>query len=195
MLNKLRKGQVTIFGKSISVLAAILTLAVLSGVGLALLTAYVTISGTATVSQSVILTDCHLTWMYPNPQDNQCTDILENSADYTITAAGGDVRDVGFKVKNQAGTTNALVDFVASLTSGPVGATMGSIATNDVEVKFYKGYNPVTEECDTSGGALTPTDYTLLANSEDWYCARHEFNIAAQPSPPNYVLQIQIIRS
>jgi hypothetical protein len=164
MLNKLRKGQVTIFGKTISVLAAVLTLTLLSGVGLALLTAYITITGTATVGQSVVLTDCQL---YEDGSD-VCTGESHNPevAIFAVDVYGGNTRDVGIKIKNNA-------DIDANF-------DLESTAVSGATISYYGGYNEVDHECDTSGGTIS-NPITIGSGVEQFYCVRYVWNIAANP--------------
>jgi len=162
MLNKIRKGQVTIFGKTISVLAAVLTLALLSGVGLALLTAYVTITGSATVGQSVVLTDCLL---YQNDLD-VCTGEAHNPevASFAVSVFGGNTRDVGIKIKNNADIS---ADF-----------NLQSTAVPDATISYYNGYDDVTHEC---SGTTTSNPITIGSGVEQFYCVRYVWDIASSP--------------
>ena len=195
IMEKLRKGQVTIFGKTISVLVAVLTLVALSGVGLALLTAYVTLTGTATVSQSVVLdtTDpkggCELS-VYPNTTD-LCTGETETTASYTITAYGGDTRDLGLRLKNRASTTAPLKVSVAGTLPG------SALWDSDVKVELWSDYNPSLQTCagtkvgefSTSGSELIPA--SLAAGDGQWLCVKHIWNIAGIPGPYGFTVVVK----
>ena len=76
----------------------------------ALLTNYVTITGLATVEQSVVLEECHLTW--DGQSTDQCTEGTDPDATWSASASGGDTRSVGINLVNSAESTDAIVDFV-----------------------------------------------------------------------------------
>ena len=175
IMNKLRKRQVSILGRSIPIFFIVAVL--MSGTVVALLTVYITISGTAAVAQSVILTDIMTSWM----DDTATSSFTENSGTYDFEAAGGDTQDMGFKVNNQALETDALVDFVPGVTGA---GTLG----NDVTITFYGGFNETTEQC--IGTAITPTDVLLTAGSEQWFCARHEFMLNANPGDYSFTITV-----
>jgi len=162
MLNKLRKGQVTILGKAVPIflLAILLTAGTVS----ALLTAYITITGSATVVQSVILTDCQL---YEGGSD-VCTGESHNPevASFAVTVFGGDIRDVGIKIKN-----NAPIDADFDLMS---------TAVSDATISYYGGYDEINHECDTSGGTIS-NPITLGTGAEQFYCVRYVWDVAASP--------------
>jgi hypothetical protein len=187
MINKLKKGQVTIFGKTISVLTALITLVALSGVGMALLSAYITLTGSATVGQSVVLDTgdptggCHLTYA-GQTQDTCISETCDNtgcSAAFTINVVGGETRDVGLKVKNQA-SVPATFDLLSS-SQDPLYAT-------DVVTTYYSNYNSVGEVC--LGDPIDPESIQLGALGNQWYCVRYVWNIAS--SPATYSITITV---
>jgi hypothetical protein len=187
MLNKLRKGQVTIFGKTISVLAAVLTLALLSGVGLALLTAYVTITGTATVGQSVILSDIESTWQ--TTATTHKTD--DATGDYSFSIYAGGIQAVGIQLDNRAPTTAPLQ--LRVLGTMPTNAVWGT----DVVVKLYPGYDTGTEHCTgdpisvnvENGVPVTVTGGVPTGLS--WLCLEHDFNLAAIPGSYGFTVTLE----
>ncbi len=178
------RGNVRVFGRNVSVL--LLAIALSATAAFALLTNYVSVTGNASVEQSVVIdtTDttggCHLTW--DTESTDQCTGETISSASWTATAAGGETRDVGLRIANK-GDIAAPVDVVASGTV-PVDAAWNA----DVIVQLYSDYNPTTEDCVgetpvgtfiTSGSSLSLSD--LPANSEQWVCIRQTWVINAQP--------------
>ncbi len=162
MLNKLRKGQVTILGKTIPIFILVTLLAI--GTVSALLTVYITITGSATVAQSVVLTDCQL---FESDSD-VCTGESHNPevASFAVSVYGGDTRDIGIQIKN-----NAVIDANFDLTS---------TAVSDATIEYYGGYDTITHECDTSGGTIS-NPITIGSGVEQFYCVRYVWNIAANP--------------
>src|SRR3989304_7921315 len=120
---------------------AVLTLSA-TGV-LALLANYVSITGQATVDQSVVIDTedatggCHLTWA--EQSSDQCTGETAKNASWTAVAEGGDTRDVGIRLANR-GSIDAPVDVVVS-GDVPVDAAWDT----DVVVQLFDDYDPVTE--------------------------------------------------
>ncbi len=160
MLNKLRKGQISILGKSIPVfvIAALL----MSGTVAALLTVYVTITGAADVAQSVVLTDCQL-W---EDGSDTCTGESHDPevATFTISVFGGNTRDVGIEIKN-----NADIDADFDLTS---------TAVPDATITYYDDYDDTGHVC--SGSEVTST-ITIGSGVEQFYCVRYVWDIKATP--------------
>lgn len=147
-MEKLRKGQVTIFGKTISVLAAVLALAALSGVGLALLTAYISITGSATVKQSVLLNAIESTWKYnikdfeEFPQGTPGPILLPS-----FNAVGGDEQDIGIKLSNYAEVEAPVI--IKKEITGPVHPDYVECVDDKVEV--WTGYTPTKFETEGTG--------------------------------------------
>jgi hypothetical protein len=187
MLNKLRKGQVTIFGKSISVLAALLTLAVLSGVGLALLTTYITITGSATVAQSIVIdtsdstSGCHLTWS--GHSTDECTAETPSSATFDISVAAGETRAIGIKIKNQA-----TVDAQFGLTS----TSADPLYASDVAVTYWDNYDSVDETC-IGNEIIDPGNIDITASASNWYCVKYVWKI--ESTSATYPIDITVVPS
>jgi len=193
MLNKIRKGQVTIFGKTISVLAAVLTLALLSGVGLALLTAYVTITGSATVGQSVILSNLDSTWQ-TTATTHKTDDV---TGDYSFTIYAGGIQDVGIQLDNRAPTIAPVkLRVVGTIPTDGVWGT-------DVVVKLYPGYddNPLNtatyqhctgEPIEVSVGNDVPVTITGgVPTGLSWLCLEHDFDPAAVPGDYKFTVTVE----
>jgi hypothetical protein len=164
MINKLKKGQVTIFGKTISVLAAVLALVALSGVGLALLTAYITITGSATVSQSVKLDKFESSWKYAN-EESDPTLPGTSAAWKTSVAVAGDEQDVGFELSNYAEVA-AKVKIESTATCDETGYGAGE----DVVMAIYDGYTPSDDptcvaHLDKTSCELTPSEHCVWTES------------------------------
>ena len=177
------RGNVSIFGKSVPVIA--LAIALSATVGFALLTNYVTVTGMATVQQSVVLKQCHLTW--DGHTDDECDEPGLEGADATwnAQASGGDTRAVGINLNNRAEGTPAMVDFV--LVEGLGNA--GTMLDGDVTVTLHEGYNMADEEC--VGLAVGMTDRTVPAGGGDtWFCLKLVWNIAADPGPYDFTLDV-----
>jgi hypothetical protein len=196
------KGQVTIFGRTIpAALAAVLAIAILSGLGYALLTAYITITGTATVSQSVVLDvagqgsdACHATW---DQVSDVCTESQDANGEWTIatyafgSTVAGNTRAVGLYVKNKGGV-GAPVKFKLTSATLPGTATLGS----DVKVEIWSEYEKTNEKCSGTklveftavGGEVSLTD--LDAGTSEDYCINHVWAINAEPG--NYAFEIQL---
>ncbi len=187
------RGNVSVFGKTVPVF--VLAIALSAAVGFALLTTYVTTTGSADVEQSVVIDldddtgGCHLTW--DDQSDDQCTDETETSALYSAEAVGGDTRDVGIRLRNR-GETVAPVDVVVSGTV-PDGAAWGT----DVVVSLYGDYDPVDEEClgeslgtyASSGDSLPAGD--VEAEGERWVCIRHFWVINAEPGDYSFSASVE----
>jgi hypothetical protein len=134
------KGQVTIFGRAIpAALAAVLAIAILSGLGFALLTAYVTITGTAQVKQSVILNDFETSWKYLNEETSPVWG--DTWAKWKTTkVVGGDEQDVGFKLSNYA-EIPARIKIIETVSyTGDYGVNYTKCT--DVIKELYAGYTP-----------------------------------------------------
>ena len=155
MLNK----TVKLFGKTLPV--ALLALIAMAGTATALLSVYVTTSGSANVSQSVVLTDCQL---YENSND-VCTGETSDSANFSVNVVGGDSRDVGLKIKNNAVIS---ADF-----------NLGSTAVTDATIAFYDGYDTETQQC---SGSPISNPITIGSGVEQFYCVRYDWNIASSPA-------------
>jgi hypothetical protein len=180
--------------KLLIISAAVAVLAVSTTGVLALLTNYASITGLATVDQSVVIdTDddtggCHLTWA--EQSTDQCGDETETSASWSAEAEGGDTRDVGIRLKNR-GSVDAPVDVVVS-GSVPEGASWGT----DVVVQLYGDYDPVDEEClgeplgtyGDSGDSVSAGE--VPADDERWVCVRQTWDIAATPGSYDFTADI-----
>ena len=149
----------------------------------ALLTNYVTITGLATVEQSVVLEECHLTW--DGQSTDQCTEGTDPDATWSASASGGDTRAVGINLVNNAESTDAIVDFV--LTEG--GSNAGTIVGGDVTVILYDDYNMAEEEC--TGSPVNMEDLTVQAGGgNNWFCLKMEWNIAANPGAYDFTVDV-----
>ena len=165
--------------------AAVTVVLKLSATGvLALLANYVSITGLATVDQSVTLEECHVSVFDESAGDDTCIEDEETpelDASWTTSAAGGDTRAVGIHLTNN-GADGAPIDFVLSATI-PEDAVWGS----DVTAELFSDYNSVTEECSgTSLGTFdsetdTVSGGTLGGDSDQWYCIELSWDIAAVP--------------
>jgi hypothetical protein len=190
MLNKLRKGQVTILGKTIPIflLAILLT----AGAASALLTVYITISGTATVSQSVILSGIDSTWQ-TTATTHKTDDV---TGDYSFTIVAGGTQDVGIQLNNRA-STNAPVKLrvVGTMPTGGLSGT--PVWGTDVVVKLYGDYDPATEQCKTplieaSVGNNVPVTITGdVPAGLSWLCLEHYFDTAAVPGSYGFTVTLE----
>ena len=131
MWNRLRKGQVSILGKSIPIflLAVLLT----GGTVAALLTVYITITGSATIAQSVVLDGWESTYKY----EVVATEDTETLVAFNIPVeiAGGDEQHVGLLLSNYA-QHEAPVYLEATVT-GPDG---GYEECMDLMITFWDDY-------------------------------------------------------
>src|SRR3989344_9335063 len=164
--------------------AAVTVVLTLSATGvLALLANYVSITGQATVDQSVTLEECHLTWL--GQSNDQCTEGDDPDATWSASASGGDTRSVGINLVNSAQTTDATVDFV--LAEG--GSNAGTIADGDVTVILFDDYNIVTEECE--GSVVSMQDLTVQSGGGDnWFCLEMTWDIAANPGTYDFTVDV-----
>jgi hypothetical protein len=197
MFDKLRKGQVTILGKAIPIFVLVALLAI--GTVSALLTVYITITGSATVAQSVVLNGFDSTWKYDaNPT------WTPTGATWSVSSmVAGDEQDVGFKISNYA-ELSADIKLVGTIT-GPTDEDYEKC--KDVIVEFWDDYDPATEKCTGTkiAGATecaddTTTTYATIAArpsvsdpsipTEDWLCARYIFDIKAVPGSYGFTIVI-----
>ena len=131
VISKLRKGQVTILGKAIPVLfiAALL----MSGTVGALLTVYITITGSTTVVQSVVLDGWESTYKYAV----EATEDTETSVIFSIPVeiSGGDEQHVGLLLSNYA--QNEAPVYLKTTVTGPDGEYEECV---DLMVSFWDDY-------------------------------------------------------
>jgi hypothetical protein len=202
-VNKIRKGQVKIFGKAIPIF--IVAILLMAGTVGALLTVYITITGSATVAQSVVLNGFDSSWKYDASPTWTATE-----ASWSVgSMVAGDEQDVGFKISNYA-ELDAGIELVAT-TTGP--ANSGYEKCKDVTIEIYKGYdvNPESETYQHCIGEKiadvsdcvddVTTAYATVGKrpnindpttpTEQWFCARYIFDMKAVPGTYSFDLKIK----
>ena len=125
----------------------------LVGIAFGLLNYYGVITGTATVTQAIQITQ-------PSPPT------------YTITGVGGETFDNLLQIKNNNPTQIIPVNFNAVEVSSPSGAVFGV----DINVSFYDAWSG-----SACTGVLIVNPKNIPANNTVNYCARTALNVAAVP--------------
>ena len=124
----------------------LLALGILAVSGYALLTVYITISGSATVGQSVLLDAIESTWKYPLKTLQYFQGGVTTFDLGRIGVVSGDEQDIGILLSNYA-ENRAPVNIVKSI-KGPVETTYQMCIDDTAEL--YDDYNPSNlEECQT----------------------------------------------
>jgi len=140
------KANISIFGRTLPIFAVAAVLLV--GTAVALLTNYITITGNATVAQSVLLDDFESTWKY-----NANVSFVPHTTQATwsvIGAVAGDEQDVGFELSNFAEVQAPVV--IVSNTTGP--NHLQYQKCTDVNVTIWSDYTPANNGTCAGAGTL-----------------------------------------
>lgn len=178
----------------------ILAIALISVTGYALLTYYITITGSATVQQSVKLDAIESTWEYEWKPYEKFGDGITSVDLGNIIVVGGDEQDIGIWLSNYAEVKAPIT--ISKKVIGPVDSKYEPCKDDVVTIYTDFDYNeesptyqhcmgePIPTICEEidSRTAIWTSDVVALPSrdgigdvSHNWFCIRNAWSLAAVP--------------